>query len=141
MSLNGDDEHSNRDTENLDDINFVDPEEEMAPKIKQGTFHTKRDKGDSVKNTIVSELASHRSRRDSLHSQSTVLSDINTMDRLMKQMTGDQSFGVDSNKRGSFKGMSNEEFFRSVLETWGLQETMLRQSIYFSFVGSHCNLN
>jgi hypothetical protein len=30
--------------------------------------------------------------------------------------------------------MGNQQFFKEVISIWGLEETWLRQSIYFSFV-------
>ena len=36
----------------------------------------------------------------------------------------------------SFKALNNEDFFKRVISVWGLEETQLRQSIYFSFVAS-----
>jgi hypothetical protein len=39
-------------------------------------------------------------------------------------------------RRPSVKALNNEEFFNHVISVWGLEETQLRQSIYFSFVAS-----
>jgi hypothetical protein len=40
----------------------------------------------------------------------------------------DSSFNYEQPKerKTSFKAMNNEEFFREVIETWGLEELMLR---------------
>ena len=38
--------------------------------------------------------------------------------------------------RKSHACLDNEQFFKKVIGVWGLQETVLRQSIYFSFVAS-----
>jgi len=41
----------------------------------------------------------------------------------------------------SFSALNNEEFFKNVISVWGLEETLLRQSIYFAFVASYLNVN
>lgn len=56
------------------------------------------------------------------------------MDQILNEMNQSQENG--RKPRKSYQALSEAQFFSQVISVWGLEETQLRQSIYFSFVAS-----